>query len=380
MLIQSKRVWIADQFIPAIIEITGEKITNIYPYKTKRVDIDYGNKRILPGLIDIHCHGAFGFDTNDANPEGLRNWTKNIVSEGVTAFCPTTITQSEAILEDAVTNVADVISEGYEGAEILGIHLEGPFLSKEFKGAQPEEYIIEPSLDVFKRYQVAARGNIKYMTLATENDKNFELTKYCSTHDVVVSMGHSAATYEECCMAIAYGAKSMTHVYNGMSRFGHRENGLTGAALRIRNIYGEIICDGLHSTTAALNTYFMSKGPDYPIMVSDAVMAKGCPAGSKYLFGGQEIEVYDDGSAHVCATGGLAGSTLKLNEGLKVLVEDALIPVNYAINSCTINPARCLGIDDRKGSIQVGKDADLVVLRNNYEVIQTFCKGKLCLE
>ena len=141
MLIQSKRVWIADQFIPAIIEITGEKISNIYPYKSRRVDIDYGNKRILPGLIDIHCHGAFGFDTNDANPEGLRNWTKNIVSEGVTAFCPTTITQSEVILKDAVKNVADVITEGYEGAEILGVHLEGPFLSKEFKGAQPVEYI-----------------------------------------------------------------------------------------------------------------------------------------------------------------------------------------------------------------------------------------------
>ena len=144
-------------------------------------------------------------------------------------------------------------------------------------------------------------------------------------------------------------------------------------------MFGEIICDGNHSTAAALNAYFLTKGPDWPIMVSDAVMAKGTPAGSRFLFGGNEIEVYEDGSAHLIETGGLAGSTLKLNEGLKVLVEDALIPFNYAINSCTINPARCLGIDDRKGSIQIGKDADLVILNDDYSVIQTYARGKQCL-
>lgn len=180
-------------------------------------------------------------------------------------------------------------------------------------------------------------------------------------------------------MAWAHGARSMTHVFNGMSRFHHRANGLTGAASRLRTMFGEVICDGNHVTPAALNTYFLSKGPDWPIMVSDAVMAKGTPAGSKFLFGGQEIEVYEDGSAHIIATGGLAGSTLKLNEGLKVLIEDALIPVNYAINSCTVNPARCLGIDNRKGSIQIGKDADIVVLNDDYSVVQTFARGVKCL-
>ena len=141
-------------------------------------------------------------------------------------------------------------------------------------------------------------------------------------------------------------------------------------------MFGEIICDGNHSTPAALNAYFLSKGPDWPIMVSDAVMAKGTPAGSKFLFGGNEIEVYPDGSAHLTETGGLAGSTLKLNEGLKVLVEDALIPFNYALNSCTINPARCIGVDNRKGSIQIGKDADLVVLNSDYSVHTVYARGK----
>jgi len=376
MRIRSKKVWIADQFVPAVIEIKENKIHRIYPYENESADQDYGSLRIIPGLIDIHCHGAFGFDTNDAHEEGLKNWAKKIPSEGVTSFLPTTITQSEEVLMNAVRNVGNVMKQDVFGAEILGVHMEGPYLAQEFKGAQPEEFIVAPSLSQFKRYQEASGDNIRYMTLATENDKDFELTQYCHKHHITVSVGHSAASYEETVMAWAHGAKSMTHVFNGMSRFHHRENGLTGAALRLRTMFGEIICDGNHSTPAALNAYFLSKGPDWPIMVSDAVMAKGTPAGSKFLFGGNEIEVYSDGSAHLTETGGLAGSTLKLNEGLKVLVEDALIPFNYALNSCTINPARCIGVDNRKGSIQIGKDADLVVLNSDYSVHTVYARGK----
>lgn len=375
MLIQSKKVWIADQFTPAVIEVEDGKIKDILPYGSKPADVDYGDKRIVPGFLDIHCHGAFEFDTNDANEEGLRNWTKNIVAEGVTGFLATTITQSEEVLTNAVANVAKVMEEGYEGAEILGIHFEGPYLDMKYKGAQPEQYIVKPTLEQFERYQAAAKGHIKYITMATEADEDFALTRYLTQHGVVVSIGHSAATYEQAVMAYAHGARSMTHVYNGMTPFNHRANGLVGAAYRIRTMYGEIICDGNHSTTAALNNYFMSKGPDYAIMVSDALMAKGTPIGSKFIFGGNEIEIYPDGSAHLTSTGGLAGSTLKLNEGLRILVEEAMVPFNYALNSCTINPARCIGVDDRKGAIGVGMDADLVVLNADYSVLQTYCMG-----
>ena len=375
MLIQSKKVWLADQFIAAAIEMNDGKITGVFPYGTKEVDVDYGCKRIVPGFIDIHCHGAFGFDTNDANEEGLRAWTKGIVTEGTTAFLATTITQSEEVLTGAVANVAKVMEEGYEGAEILGIHFEGPYLDMVYKGAQPEQHIVKGTIEQFERYQKAAKGNIKYITMATETDDDFELTKYLADNGVVVSIGHSAATYEEAVFAWANGAKSMTHVYNGMTPFNHRKNGLVGASFRLRTMYGEVICDGNHSTTAALNNFFMSKGPDYSIMVSDALMAKGSPAGSKFIFGGNEIEIYEDGSAHLTATGGLAGSTLRLNDGLRILVEEAMVPFNYAINACTINPAKCLGIDDRKGSIMVGKDADIVVLDTDYSVVQTYCKG-----
>lgn len=376
MLIQSKKIWIADQFIAAIIATENGKITDILPYGSKPVDVDYGDKRIVPGFLDIHCHGAFEFDTNDANEEGLRNWTKNIVSEGVTGFLATTITQSEEVLTKAVANVAKVMEDGYEGAEILGIHFEGPYLDMVYKGAQPEQYIVKPTVEQFERYQEAAKGHIVYLTMATETDEDFALTRYLTEHGVVVSIGHSAATYEQAVMAYAHGARSMTHVYNGMTPFNHRANGLVGAAYRIRTMYGEIICDGNHSTPAALNNYFMSKGPDYCIMISDALMAKGTPVGSKFIFGGNEIVIYPDGSAHLTSTGGLAGSTLRINQGLRILVEEAMVPFNYAINSCTINPARCIGVDDRKGAIGVGKDADLVVLDTDYSVIQTYCMGE----
>ena len=375
MIIQSKKVWIADQFTPAQLELEDGIIKEIYPYNEKEVTKDYGDLKILPGFIDIHCHGAYGFDTNDADPEGLRKWAKGIVDEGVTSFLATTLTQSEEVLTNAVSNVAKVVEEGYEGAEILGIHFEGPYLNKAHKGAQPEEYCVKPNIEQFKRYQKAAHGLIKYITMAVENDEDYALTKYCSQNNVVVSIGHSNATYEQAVQAYAHGARSMTHVYNAMTPFTHRANGLVGGALRIRNMYGEIICDGNHSTLAALNNFFTSKGPDYSIMITDSLMCKGFPVGTKFDFGGQEVVIYPDGSAHLVEAGNLAGSTLNVNKGLKILIEDALVPVNYAINACTSNPARCLHVDDRKGTIGVGYDADLVVLDRDYEVVQTYCKG-----
>ena len=281
MIIQSKKVWLADQFVPAQIEITDGRITGVYPYGSGQADRDYGSERILPGFIDVHCHGAYGFDTNDAEEEGLRNWVRNIVGEGVTALLPTTITQSEQVLTAALKNVAKVVADGYEGAEILGVHFEGPYLDMVYKGAQPEQYIVKPTVEQFKKYQEAANGLIRYITMATETDEDFALTRYCSEHGVVVSIGHSAATYEQAVMAFAYGARSMTHVYNGMTPFNHRANGLVGAAYRIRSMYGECICDGNHSTYAALNQFFHEKGADHAILVTDALMAKGKPVGSR---------------------------------------------------------------------------------------------------
>ena len=295
MLIQSKKVWIADQFVAAAIEVTDGKITDILPWGSRPADVDYGDLRIVPGFVDIHCHGAFGFDTNDANEEGLRNWTKNIVTEGVTAFLATTITQSEEVLTNAVANVAKVMEDGYEGAEILGIHFEGPYLDMVYKGAQPEQYIVKPTIEQFKHYQEAAKGQIKYITMATETDDDFALTRWLTENGVVVSIGHSAATYEQAVMAYAHGARSMTHVYNAMSPYHHRRPGLVGAAFRLRDLYGELICDGCHSHLAAVNNLFAAKGRDHVIMVTDSLRAKHCPPGGEYELGGHAVEVRENG-------------------------------------------------------------------------------------
>ena len=378
MIIQSKRVWVSSQFIEAQVEINDGKICGIYPYGSKEVDKDYGEDRIIPGIIDVHCHGGWGFDTNDANPEGLRNWCKELVKEGVTGFCPTTVTQSETVLTNALKNVANVVEEGYEGAEILGVHFEGPYLNVLNKGAQPEQYCVTPNLEQFKKYQEAAKGLIKVMTMACELDPDHALTRYASENGVVVSIGHSHATYAEAMMAIANGAKSMTHVFNGMTSLTHREPNLVGAAMRCRDTYGEIICDGNHVNWEAMNIFITSKGKDYCVMIDDALCAKGCEPGYHEL-GGQQIEIRANGSAYLAGTNTLAGGTQKLNFGIKNLVEKALIPLDWAINMSSLNPARMLGIDDHKGKICAGYDADMVVLADDYSVVETYCGGKAML-
>lgn len=379
MIIQSRRIWIAGQFIEGQLEVEDGIIQGFYPYGTKQPDEDYGNRRIVPGFIDVHTHGAYGFDTNDGEEEGLRDWMRRIPQEGVTAILPTTVTQMPEVLKKAVANVAAVVEKGYEGAEIVGIHFEGPYLDMEYKGAQPPEAIAVPTVEQFQMYQEAANGLIKYITLAPEHDPDFALTKYCRKTGVVVSMGHSSAAYEQALMGIANGATSMTHVYNGMTPYHHRKPGLVGTALRVRDIYGEIICDGCHSHLAALNNYFTAKGRDYGIMVSDSLRAKHCPSGGEYELGGHPIEISESGLAYLKGTSTIAGSTLHMNRGLKLLVEEAMVPFDTALNSCTINPARCLRIDDRKGKLAAGYDADIVVLEDDYEVRQTYCRGRKML-
>ena len=376
MIIQSTRVYIASAWIKAQVEIKDGKIANIYPYGTKKVNKDYGDRRIVPGFYDVHTHGYFGYDATAGGDKGLKRWAKDLPKEGVCGFCPTTLTQGHDTLKRAVTDIARIKKENPKGAEILGIHFEGPYLDVKYKGAQPEEYIVKGTVKEFKEYQKAAEGLIKIITLAPEHDDNFELTRYCAETGVNVSIGHTDATYDVAMMAIANGARGFTHTYNGMTALGHRENGVVGAAFRCHDTYAEAICDGNHSTLAALNIFFREKA-DYGMMITDSLMCKGYPVGSVFDFGRQDVEIYPDGSAHI-ATGKkqLAGSTLKFNNGLRILVEEANVPFEVAINAVSRNPIKYLRMDDHKGYIKAGYDADIVVLNDDYSVEQTYCLGK----
>ena len=375
MKIKSTRIYVYGDLIPAVIDVEGTRIKAVLPYESE-ADIDYEDKRILPGFIDVHCHGAYGFDVNYADPEGLKKWTAGVVEEGVTGILATTLTQHKDVLLKAVRNVADVAKGDYEGARILGIHFEGPYLDMKYKGAQPPEAIVAPDIEEFAEYQEAADHLIKVITLAPEHDPDFALTRYCSQNGVVVSMGHSNTDYKTAALAAANGAQSITHTYNAMTPLSHRENGLVGAALRMHDLYSELICDCNHSTPQAMHIFFESKNADKAVIVSDSLMCKGSKPGARFDFGGHEIEIYPDGSAHLVVEKNLAGSTMKMNEGLRNVVEKALVPFEKAVNACTINPARMLGMDDHIGRICAGYDADLAVLDDDYSVVQTYVKGK----
>lgn len=379
MLLKSTKVWQNGQFVPLIIEVENGKIVHIYDYEVnKEVEYDLKDNMVLPGFIDIHTHGAYGFDTNDAEEEGLRRWAKNIGEEGVTSFLPTTITQTEEVLTKAVANVAKVIKEGYEGAEILGIHFEGPYLEKEKRGAQPLNCIVPASVEQFKRFQDASDDNIKIVTLACELDEDYKLTKYLASQGIVPSLGHSGASYKDTLLAFANGAKSQTHTYNAMTPFTHREVGQVGFGFFANDNFGEIICDGIHSTREALKVFFDAKGKDHAVVISDSINAKGLGQG-EYIFGGEKVIVNNKGEA-VREDGRLAGSVAKINESFKLLVTEALVPFASVVNATSKNPATLLNVVDRKGLIKVGYDADFAIMDNNYDIKMTISNGKLTYE
>lgn len=376
MIIQSENVWIASQFIPAQIEIEEQKIKRVYPYGTHPVDVDYQDHKIVPGFIDIHIHGGYGIDTNDATFDEMVTLTQKLPSEGVTSFLPTTVTQTEEVLMRALKNVAEVKQQQNSGTQILGVHFEGPYLNIDFKGAQPGECIIKPDVKQFKRFYEASGELIRVITLAPEKDIDYELMDFCNTHNIVVSQGHSGANYEETLMGIANGVKSITHVFNGMSRFHHRDVNLTGAAFRAKDVFGEIIVDGVHSNFSNVHTFMTTKGKERAILITDALLGKGEPVGSEYQFGGHPVRVFEDGSLRLLDLDAIAGSTLLSNRGVQNIIEKVGLDWEYAVNASSLNPARLLGVDDHKGYIKATYDADLAILDKNFDVVATYILGK----
>lgn len=380
MRIRSKRVYINESIVEATIEIENTLIKHILPYDSKNIDIDYDNNLILPGFIDIHTHGGYGYDVNSADASSLSSFTKSILKEGITSFLPTTITDTK----DNLKNILKCISyakenhiPGKDGADIIGIHLEGPYINEEYAGAQLISAIANPNIEEFKEYINDSNNLIRIITLAPEKDVNHELIKYCATQNIIASIGHTAATFIEASEAVKDGAKSITHTFNAQTGFHHRNNGVVGVALRNSDLYSEIICDTHHVSSDALNIFYKCKDKDHAIMISDSLVCKGFEVGYRFKMSNQNVEIYDDGIARFYETKEktIAGSTMKMNEGLKNVIEKADVPILKAINSCTINPARLLSLDKHIGLIKPGYDADIVILDNDYSVINTFSKG-----
>lgn len=366
MIIQSKKVWLDDMFIKAQLEINKDKIIAVHPYDKYKADIDYGNNRIVPGFIDIHTHGAHGIDTWHAEKEDMIEWMKLLPSEGVTAVCPTIMTADEDILIKALTEISLCYNSNYLGSDIVGIHVEGSCIQHGSNDRKPVSKLIE--------YQNLSNNLIKIITIAAEKDSDYELIKYCANHEICPSLGHSNPSYEQACIAYANGAKGITHIFNGMQTLNPRKTSLINLAIRNKNIYCEIICDGKDVTLDIINTLFQLK-KDHIIMVSDTFALKGLPYGSQINLMGNDMYVAEDKCVRMTKTNMYAGPCMKMNEQLKLLIEDAEVPWGAAIQSCTINPSKYLGISQSKGSLTIGHDADIVVLSDDYFVLETFCRG-----
>lgn len=378
MVIQSRRVFLEGTFRPAQIITEGRRIAEIVPYESRTADHDYGSLRVVPGFIDVHCHGAYGFDVNSADEKGLRRWAKKIVSEGVTTFLATTLTDTKKVLTAALENVARVRATheaGRDGADIAGVHFEGPYLNPAYKGAQPEEAIAVPDVKEFSAYAEASGNAIRILTLAPERDEGLLLTRYAAEKGIAVSIGHSAATYAQAEAAVKAGARSITHTFNAQTPFHHREAGVAGAALAMGDLWSEIICDLHHVSPEALRVFFKCKDKDRAVMVTDALLCKGSAPGERFSFGPQRIVMCEDGCARIEGTDTLAGSTLRMNEGLRNLTEAAGIPFAAALYACTKNPAALIGLDGQIGELSAGFDADIAVLCDDYAVEAVFCKG-----
>ncbi|MBM7661756.1 N-acetylglucosamine-6-phosphate deacetylase [Bacillus mesophilus] len=330
---------------------------------------------IIPGIIDLHIHGAAGHDTMDATFEALQGISAYLPSEGITSYLPTTITQKNEAIEQALQNAATYTNNS--GAEVLGIHLEGPFLSPKRAGAQPQEYMCDTDIELFRKWQELSGNTIKMVTLAPEQDPDFQLIQYMKKTGVIASIGHSDATYEVFAEAVKKGLSHATHFYNQMREMHHREPGVVGGVYLHDEITAELIVDGVHVAPEMVKLTAKLKDINTLILISDAMRAKGLEEGV-YELGGQKVFV-ENGEARL-EDGTLAGSILRMDDAIKNMMSYTGCSLQDVVKMASYNPAKRIGILDRKGSLETGQDADFVILNEQFEVVMTFCRGTLAYQ
>ncbi len=330
----------------------------------------------IPGLIDMHFHGCMGHDFCDGTKEALRAIAEYEASVGVTAIAPAIMTLPVEDLEQVLSTAADYKEQTGEmsaGADLIGVNMEGPFISKEKKGAQDEAYIIPSSLEVFHRFQKAARGLVKLIAVAPEIEGALEFVEQAKD-EIKISVAHTNADYDSALAAFKKGASHGVHLFNAMPPFGHREPGVIGAVADSSHVTAELICDGVHIHPAVVRAAFRMLGSDRIILISDSMRAAGMPDGD-YDLGGQKVRV-SKRRATLISNGALAGSAVNLMDCLRTVVKEMGIPLEQAAACATANPAKCLGEYHRYGSITPGKKANVVLLDQELNVREVIKDGR----
>lgn len=358
-------------FDDKIVDIFEEE--QLMKYKENfKIDeiIDAGGKYISPGFIDIHIHGSGGKDTMDAEESALETISRTIVKNGVTGFLPTTMTMSRENIYKALDTIKNVMKKDIDGAKILGAHMEGPFISEKYKGAQKSDYILKPSFEFIKDYLDV----IKIITMAPEEDNEYSFVKKVKNNsDIILSMGHTNTDYKTAMEAIRYGISHATHTFNAMTPLNHREPGAVGAILNT-DITFEIIADTIHVDPAIFQTMLNAKGKEKMILITDSMRA-GCMNDGNWELGGQKV-IVENNSARL-QNGTLAGSILKLNTAIFNILKYTDLKIYEAVALATLNPARLLNLNNTKGSIKIGKCADLVIFDKEFNVNLTISEGKI---
>jgi len=358
------------------LEVEGGKIAALYPSGTTRESkpnqdtIDATGLLVAPGLIDIHIHGCMDADTMDASLEALSRISAHLARHGVTSFYATTVTADREKLSAAVAAAARCRNQ-LPGAELLGLHVEGPYINLEFKGAQNPLYFREPDLAEYRAW--IEQGIVKLITVAPEIPGAEALIRYCVQHGVQVAVGHSRASYEQVRAAADLGMSQATHLFNGMAGLHHREPGTVGGVLLDERIYAQIITDGIHLHPAIVRLVVKTKGIERTILITDAIRAAGLPDG-EYELGGQRVFVRE-GAARI-ANGSLAGSTLMLDQAVRNTMQFTGLDFQQVIQMATRVPAEAMGIAAERGSIRIGRLADLAYFDHRYAVMAAMVAGE----
>lgn len=356
------------------VVVEGEKIVGINPASLPEPGarvIDACGKYIIPGMLDIHIHGAHGADAMDASVGALHTLAGFIASHGVTAYLPTTLTASPQDILEAIRTVAGA-PQPPSGARHLGIHLEGPYLDHNFCGAQPPQHLRHPDPAEYQAWFDSQA--VRLITLAPEVPGAFEFIRAGLEKGVEFAVGHSAATYEQVMSAIQLGLRQVTHTFNGMPPLHHREPGILGAVLGDERVFAQVIADGIHVHHAVVKLLVKAKGIHRTILITDAIRATGMPDGA-YTLGDQTVHV-KDGVARTAA-GGLAGSTLTMERALYNAMRFTGLSLREALPMATRVPAEALGLQGQKGRIAPGYDADLVILDRDCQVLMTMVGGQV---